>query len=171
MNPVVYPLAQIIEVKQRRVEEAEKVVREKQLALEKEQDKLNQRIKERDEVKKHQLDKLKQLRDEMDHGTTSPKIQQMKAYLKVVDEKLKIEEKKVKDQQEQVNIAQKNLDQAREDLRLKRQEVDKMMTHRKDWEKQMKRELEIIEGREQDELGSIIYLSNQKNVREKLDFL
>lgn len=159
---IVYPLGQVLEVKQRRVEEAEKIVKEKQVLLEKEQDKLAQREAERDKVKKHQRDKLQQLRDAMDHETTSPKIQQIKAYLKVVDEKLKVEEKKVKEQQNQVDIAQKNFDQAKEDLRVKRQEVDKLVTHRKDWEKTMHKELEIIEGREQDELGSIIYFSHKK---------
>jgi hypothetical protein len=158
----VYPLKQIIEVKQKRVEDAEKVVKERLLALEKEQEKLVQREAERDKIKKHQQDKLKQLRDAMDHETTSHKIQQIKVYLKIVDEKLKIEEKKVKDQREQVDIATKNLEKAREDLRIKRQEVDKLLTHKQDWEKQMRKELEIIEGREQDELGSIIYMTNRK---------
>lgn len=159
---VVYPLAQVLEVKQRRVEDAEKVVKEKQLLLEKEEEKLKQRQAERDKVKQHKLDKLQQLRDAMDHETTSPKIQQIKVYLKVVDEKLKVEEKKVKDQQEQVNIATKNLEQAKEDLRRKRQEVDKLMMHKKDWEREARKEQEIIDGREQDELGSIIYMSQKK---------
>lgn len=162
MGKVVYPLAQVIDVKQRRVEEAEKVVKEKQMLLDKEKEKLAQREAERDKVKEHKQDKLKQLRETLDSGSTSPKIQQMKVYLKVVEEKLKIEEKKVKDQQEQVNIAQKNLDQAREDLRKKRQEVDKLQSHRKDWEKEMRKELEIIEGREQDELGSIVHLTHHR---------
>ncbi len=162
MSKIVYPLLQIIEVKQRRVEEAEKVVREKKLALEKEQKKLEEVQAARDKVKKHQQDKLTQLRETLDHGSTSPKIQQMKVYLKVVDEKLKVEEKKVKDQEEQVSIAEKNLEQARENLRLKRQEVDKLLTHKKDWEKEMRKELEIIEAREQDELGSIIHGIHQR---------
>jgi hypothetical protein len=157
MSKIVYPLKQIIEVKQKRVEDAEKVVKEKQIALEKEQQKLAEREAERDKVKEHKKDKLKQLRDTMDKGTTSPKIQQMKVYLKLVDEKLKVEEKKVKDQKEQVAIAEKNLAQAKLDLQQKRQEVDKLLTHQKDWEKEMRKELEIIEGREQDELGNIIY--------------
>jgi hypothetical protein len=162
MNKVVYPLKQIIEVKQRRVEDAEKVVKEKQLVLIKEQQKLEEREAERDKVKAHKKAKLDQLRETMDQGTTSPKIQQMKVYLKLVDEKLKIEEKKVKDQKEQVVLAEKNLEQAKLDLQRKRQEVDKLLTHRKDWEKEMRKELEIIEGREQDELGSIIHTAQQR---------
>jgi flagellar biosynthesis chaperone FliJ len=163
-NKTVYPLKQIIEVKQRRVEDAEKIVKEKQVALQKEQDKLAQREAERDKVKEHKKDKLTQLRSTMDEGTTSPKIQQMKVYLKVVDEKLAIEEKKVSDQQEQVKIATKNLETAREELRRKRQEVDKLLTHKIDWEKEMRKEMDIIEGREQDELGTVIYsLKNPKS--------
>ena len=159
---IVYPLKQIIEVKQKRVDDAEKVVKEKQAALQAEQEKLRQREAEREKVKKHYQDKLNQLREILDSETTSPKILQMKVYIKIVDEKLKVEEKKVKDQQEQVNTAQKNLDQAKENLRIKRQEVDKLLNHKKDWEKEMRKELEIIEGREQDELGSMIYTTNKR---------
>jgi flagellar biosynthesis chaperone FliJ len=162
MKKEVYPLAQVLEVKQRRVEEAEKLVKEKQLALKKEEEKLAEREAERNKVKQHYQDKLTQLRQILDEGTTSPKIQQMKAYLKVVDEKLKVEEKKVKDQQEHVKTAQKHVDQAREELRIKRQEVDKLLIHKKDWDKALKKELEIIEGREQDELGFLVHLSNTR---------
>src|SRR5271170_3224641 len=102
MKAAVYPLSQILEVKNRRVEEAEKVVTEKKALLEKEKEKLAQREAERDKILQHYRDKLNQMRSEMDQGTTSPKIQQMKSYLKVVEEKRKVEEKKVKDQQEQV---------------------------------------------------------------------
>lgn len=157
MTAPVYPLKQVVEVKQRRVEEAEKVVKEKQAALEKEQDILKQKEAERDKAKKHSDDKLKQMREEMDRGTTSPKIQQMRAYLKVTKERVAIEEKKVKDQKVQVETAQKNLEAAKDNLKIKRQEVDKLLTHRKDWMKEMQKEQEIIEGREQDEIGSTLF--------------
>lgn len=159
-NPI-YPLEQVLAVKRRRVEDAEKVVKEKLQALEKEQEILAQKEAERDKVQRHHDDKLKQMRDEMDRGTTSPKIQQMKVYLKVVKERVAVEEKKVKDQQQQVEAAEKNLEAAREELRLKRQEVEKLVTHRVDWFKEMRKEQEVIEGREQDELGSIIFMTHR----------
>ncbi|MCE5319281.1 MAG: hypothetical protein LLG04_18195 [Parachlamydia sp.] len=40
--------------------------------------------------------------------------------------------------------------------------MDKLQTHRKDWEKEMRKEEEIIEGREQDELGTIIFSARQR---------
>lgn len=167
MTMPVYPLKQIIEVKQRRVEQAEKVVIEKQLALEKEQTILEQKEAERNKVQKHHEDKLDQMREEMDHATTSPKIQQMKVYLKIVKERLTAEEKKVKEQKQQVENAEKNLEAAKSDLRKKRQDVDKILIHRQDWTKEMRKEQEIIEGREQDELGSLIYTNNHPYKRNK----
>lgn len=159
---IVYPLKQIIEVKQKRVDDAEKVVKDKQLALTKEQQKLAEREAERDKVKDHKKDKLQQLRDTLDEGTTTTKIQQMKVYLKLVDEKLVVEEKKVKDQKEQVKTAEKNLEQAKQDLHRKRQEVDKLLMHKKDWEKEKRKELEAKEASEQDELGSIIFTARSR---------
>lgn len=158
MAKATYPLAQVIDVKKKRVEDAEKVVTEKKIALEQELDKLKTRQKERDAVKDHRQAKLDQIRSEMDQGTTCPKIIQMKVYLKLVDEKLKVEEKKVSDQKEQVKIAEQNLENAKVELKRKRQEVDKLLTHKKDWELEARKEEEIIEGREQDELGSVMFL-------------
>ncbi len=163
MAKLVYPLKQVMEVKQRRVEEAEKVVIEKKAALEKEKEKLAQREAERDKAIQHHTAKLMQLRGAMDEGTTTDKILQMKAYLKVAKERVKTEEKKVKDQQAQVDIAMKNLQQAQNDLKMRRMEVDKMETHRKDWMKQMLKEEEIMEGREQDELGTLIFSAKQRS--------
>lgn len=162
MAGMAYPLQQVLEVKERRVEDAERVVRDKQEALEKEKEKLKQVEAERDKVKKLRKDKLQQLRDVLDEGTNSTEVLQMKAYLNVVDDRLKVEEKKVKDQQGQVDVAEKNLELAREQLRQKRQEVDKLLTHRQDWTKEMRKEQEVIEAREQDEMGNIIFSIKQR---------
>lgn len=153
-----YPLERIIDIKKRRVEEAEKILKKKREELEKEKEILREKEAARDEVLEHQKAKLAQLRYEMDHGTTTDKIQQMKAYLKVVAVKLEKEEKKVEEQQEQVTIAEKAVEEARKELKKKRLEVDKLNIHKKDWIIEMKKELAIEEGREQDEIGNVIYL-------------
>lgn len=158
MTPL-YPLQQVLQVKQRRVEEAEKILKEKITILDQEKEKLRQREEERDKVLKHQKDKLTQLRLELDRGTTVPKIQQMKAYLKVVQEKLLAEEKKVTEQKKHVQTAETNVENARKELQLKRQEVDKLEMHKTDWLKEVRKEMELAEGREMDEVGNVIYLS------------
>ena len=95
------------------------------------------------------------------------KIQQMKVYLNVTKEKVEIEEKKVKDQASQVEVANKALKAAQEESRIKRQEVDKLQSHKVDWLKEMRKELEVIEGREQDELGSTKFMSHKRMASRK----
>jgi len=162
MAKPIYPLAEVLQVKKRRVENAEKVVQEKKVLLEREREKLREREAEREKVKNHYNAKLFQMREEMDLGTTSPKIQQMKVYLKIVKENLVLEDKKVKDQKGQVELAEKNLEVAKEDLNRKRQEVEKFETHKVDWHIEMRKEMEIMEGREMDELGTVIFIGNIK---------
>lgn len=154
-----YPLAEVLTVKDRRVEMAEAVVKEKKKLLEAEEEKLRQREAERDKVKEHYKAKLNQFRSSMDEGTTSDKIDQMKVYIKVVQERLAGEEKKVKEQKAQVDLAQKNLDIARNQLKDRIKERDKIITHRKEWTKETKRELLIMETRAEDELGATMFLS------------
>lgn len=162
MAQIGYPLAEVVIVKKRRVEAAEKVLKEKLELLRKEQEILEQRKAERDKVVRHHDDKLNQLREELDTTTTSPKVQQMKAYLKIVKEKVAVENKKVADQEAQVTLAEKNVEIAREELKRKQLEVDKLEAHRKDWEKEMAKELQVIAGREQDELGSVVFNMRQR---------
>ncbi len=164
MAKIIYPLSQVLDVKKRRVEEAEKVVTEKRQALDRELEKLKKCEEERDKVIQHHKDKLKQLRDELDGGTTSDKVQQMKAYLKVVQERVKVEEKKVADQKKQVEVAKKNLELAQEDLRKKRVEVDKLEMHKKDWLKEMRNEQQIKEESDLNEIGNIIYSVQQRKI-------
>lgn len=157
-----YPLEKVMEIKEKRVTEAEKVVALKKKALEAEREKLRKCEEERDKVVQHKIDKLNQLRDLLDKGTTTDKIQQAKNYIKVVEERILVEEKKVRDQVEQVNVAKRNLEIAEEDLKMRRQEVDKLATHKEDWTKQMKREMELAEESEMDEIGQVLFLRNMR---------
>ncbi|MGR3951892.1 MAG: type III secretion T3S chaperone [Chlamydia sp.] len=165
ITPPKYPLKEVLEVKKRRVDEAEKNVKEKQKLLIAEEEKLKQKEKERDKVLEHYKAKLTQLRNEFDNGTTSAKIDQIKLYLKVVQEKLAVEEKKVKEQQQQVELAQKNVEIAKNQLKDRQREQEKIDLHKIEWSKEMKKELEIEEARFEDDLGSTMFLS--KMVRDK----
>lgn len=160
-----YPLEQVLDIKKRRVQEAEKKVKEALEALEKEKEILKQKEQARDKILNHRNEKLAQLRAEMDlidATTTTAKIQQMKDYLKVVAKKLEEEEKKVEEQKKQVEAAEEAVKQAKEELRLKRLEVDKLNIHKKDWLQLMKEELRREEARELDEIGNVIYQLHQR---------
>lgn len=156
-----YPLEQIAIIKQKKLDEAEKTLRERKKVLEREEEKLVVVEKERDEVKDHRFAKLTQLREKMDEGAPSDKIQQMRYYLKVVDEKLKAKELKVKEQQKHVETAKQQVEIARSDLVKKQQDVEKMQMHRKEWEKEMHALAEQKETMETDEMGAVLHQRRQ----------
>jgi hypothetical protein len=162
---LIYPLEQVLEIKRKRVKDAERALQEAKQELARQEEILKQKEKERDIVLKHRNEKLAQIRAEMDlvgETTTSQKILQMKDYLKVVAKKLLEEEKKVEEQKGKVREAEEKVRAAKEHLRLKILEVDKLEIHKKDWLAEVKTELQLEEDRELDEIGSIIYQGRQR---------
>ena len=162
MSELDYPLQQIIEVKEKRVENAEKALQKAKEALAQEQKKLEQAQAAKDQVQVHHDSKLQQLRDALDEGTTSEKVEMMKMYIDVVKEKLVEEIQKVEAQEEEVKKAEDAVEEAHKILKKKRQEVDNLETHKEEWMKEAQLELERKEQIEQDELGSIMYLNRQR---------
>lgn len=149
-----YPLKQLAEIKQKNLEEAEVVLRDKKRILEQEQISLTKKEKERDVVKEHRIEKLQQLRDHMDEGAVPHKVQQMKQYLKLVDEKLTIKQKAVVEQKKKVTHAEEEVAKARKELIECQQDVEKMRLHRKEWDHEMHLVQEQKEGVEMDEIGA-----------------
>jgi flagellar biosynthesis chaperone FliJ len=149
-----YPLDQLVAIKQKRLEEAEKVLAEKKSILAAEQQKLLELEKKRDEVKEHYKSKLAQLREKLDAGTGTDKITQMKQYLKLVAEELKAEELKVDAQTKVVENAGAQVEIARQDLFKKQKDIEKLKIHHKEWEKEMHTIEQQKEGHENDEMGS-----------------
>lgn len=157
-----YPLEEIDQIKKKRFEEAEKSLKEKKEFLLKEQAKLNQYMKDLELIKKHKLDKIRQMMDEMEKGTTSDQIIVKERYLKVVvEEKLKKEHLKVLEQQKEVQSAQDDVDKARILLDQRRQDVEKIRLHREDWELEVRKELEAYDVKETDEIGTTIHTARK----------
>lgn len=161
-----YPLEQLVLIKQKKLEEAERLLEEKKRALDKEEEKLLLVEKERDKVKSHRMAKLTQLRKELDEGTTSDKIEQGKRYLKIVDEQLVQKQAKVKEQQKQVVFAKSQLEEARQNLFKRQQAVEKLKMHRKEWDKESKIIEEHKESLEGDEIGSAMHSLRKKHHRK-----
>jgi flagellar biosynthesis chaperone FliJ len=161
-KPEDYPLAQLLTIKQNRFDQAVKILEEKKLLLEKAYEKLYDLTQAKDKVLNHKIAKLTQLREELDRGTSSDKIQQMKAYLKVVDTKLAEEEKKVADQKRQVNIAQSQVDTATDELFQRKKDLEKLEIHKKEWEKESRYWIEQKEGILHDEQGASMHHLRQK---------
>lgn len=162
-----YPLEQLETIKKKKLEDAEKNLRDKKQLLIKEQEKLAELEKERDKVKEHRMAKLTQLRENLDAGTSTDKLQQMKQYLKVVDEQLKQKEHKVKEQQKQVDAAEKQVEAARQEVFKRHQDVEKMRLHHEEWNKQEQAEELRKEGIEGDELGSAMHTLRKREKTAK----
>src|SRR3972149_6502921 len=136
-----YRLAPLSTITMKKLEEAERELNEKKEALNKEIEKLQKVEKIRDVTLEHKRAKLQQLRDELDRGTTSNKIQQMKRYLKVVDEDLVVKEGKVSDHKKLVATAKAHLEEARRVFFQRQKDVEKLKLHRKEWEKAVRKAL------------------------------
>jgi flagellar biosynthesis chaperone FliJ len=160
-----YPLEQLRAIKQRRLDEAEKVLKEKKRLLEEEQKKLAQLEKKRDEVKDHYTAKLTQLREKLDAGTGTDKIQQMKQYLKIVSENLKAEEVKVEAQQKVVKTAETAVEEARKEWVKKQKDVEKLKLHHTEWRLDMDKIEAQKEERASDEMGINVHTLKRKHGR------
>lgn len=161
-----YPLEPVLAIKRDRVDRAEKVVKEKRRLLEIEQEKLREIEAARDKVKNHYMQKIQQLRELLDEGTTSDAVLQRKAYIKVVAVQLAEEEEKVNKQKENVLAASKELEKAEVNLAKRRKEEEKTRLHKEEWMKEaLKEEAREIE-KEQDEMGQLIYQLRKKKQRE-----
>lgn len=163
-----YPLEQLILIKKKRLDESEKKLKEAKEHLDKERKKL---IKLEEDLQKtfdHKQEKIRQLNEKMDEGTTSDKIEIAHNYLKIIEEDLKKKKKKVKDQEAQVQKAIQNVEVARKDMLKKQQDVEKLQLHKKDWEKTAKYEISQKEAIEQDEIGTAKFssLKREKKIQE-----
>ena len=176
MNLPKYPLEQLATIKQKKLEEAERELNGKKEALNKEKEKLKKVEKIRDEAKEHKDNKLQQLRDELDQGTTTDVIQRMKRYLKVVDEDLLTKEQKVTEQEKHVAAAKVQLEEARKVFFQRQKDVEKLKMHRKEWTQEMRVILAHEEGVVTDEIGSAMHIikkigrlprMTQKNKKKK----
>lgn len=167
-DPLNYPLEQLVAIKKNRFDQAVKTLEEKKAILEKAYEKLYDVTQERDKVLKHKMDKLTQLRAALDEGQPSLKIQQMKVYLKSVDENLALKEKQVVEQQKQVDIAQKQVDVATDELFQRKKDLEKLEMHKQEWTKEVRYWSEQKEASLHDEQGSATHHLRKKE-REKRD--
>jgi len=157
-----YPLDQLMMIKKNRFDQAVKILEEKKAALEAEYEKLYDVTQERDQALEHKVAKLTQFREELDQGTTSDKIQQMKAYLKIAEAKLNEKEKGVVAQTKRVETAQIQVDKATDELFQRKKDLEKLEIHKKEWEKEILLWLEQQESTQHDEQGSATYHLRKK---------
>lgn len=168
-EPLNYPLQQLMLIKQKRFDEAIKILEQKKKILEKEFEKLFEVTKQRDQVRDHKVAKLNQLRAGLDEGISTDKIHQMKIYLKTVDEKLAEKEKKVILQQKEVDAAQKQVTLATNEMLQKKKDLEKLEIHKGEWEKEAHYWSLRKEETAQDEQGSSMHEIRKKASRKRAE--
>ncbi len=161
-----YPLEEVFFIKKRKLTEAERVLKEKKDLLAKEMEILAAVKKEYDEARALRDAKLKQLREALDAGAPSSKIEQMKGFFKMVDEKSKQKEQKLSDQKKQVTKAEKVVETARADYVKKQMDVEKLSLHKEEWAKGEAKEEERKEATHTDEIGTTGF-SRRKKAKKK----
>lgn len=162
MNEKNYPLVEVIRIKKRRLDDAEKVLREKKAILEKEQEKLAQLQKELDTAKEKFDTYLQKLRQAMDEGAPSSKIDQHKLHLKDLKELYLLCQKKLDNQKKVVKSAEDAVEIARQDYQQKEKELEKLNIHKSEWVQAMKLEESRQEDIKMDEISTSAHARKKK---------
>jgi len=150
-----YPLEKIVEIRKSKLDKAERALKERKDALVVEEEKLQAVKGARDKVKELHTAKLLQLRQELDQGTTTVKIQRFKTFISIVDHDLKEADKKVAAQRVLVKDAEKRVEEARADYVLKQRGLEKFSIHKKIWEEEQDVILMQEEELRNDEAGTV----------------
>ncbi len=158
-----YPLQQLMEIKKRHFDQAVKTLEEKKQILEKAYETLYDLNEDYNKTLTHKTEKLDQLRKVMDEEPIVAKMEQMKAYLKIVDQQLVEKKKKVIAQQKVVDEAQKQVDIATDHLFQKKKELEKLELHKAEWMKEARLHMERKEEIEHDEQGAATYEIMKRN--------
>jgi hypothetical protein len=158
-----YPLAQIEEIKKRRLEDAEKILREKRTELDVAEKDLDEKRKALNATQAVKLEMIEKYYEDIKKGTTSILMERHDSYIReVMNVKLAEEKKKVDDQKKVVKQAVLALEKAREERLKKNQELEKIHIHKKEWTKDMKKEMDLEEAGVSDELGTSMHARNMK---------
>ncbi len=158
MKKKIYPLQQIAEIKQRRLEEAEKILRNKREALDKAEKDLVDKRKLLTATQTLKLEMIEKHFQKIEQGTTSDVLERHDHYMKeVLGVKLSAEKKAVEDQKKVVKEAEKALEVAKAVRLQKNQDLEKIYMHKEEWVKESKKEMEIEEANLSDELGTAMH--------------
>ena len=166
-NPLNYPLEDLMAIKKTRFDQAVKILEEKKALLEKAYEKLYDVTKERDAALDHKTAKLTQLRQALDEGTPTDKIQQMKVYLKLVEETLAEKEKKVVAQKKEVDLAQQQVDAATAELFQRKKDLEKLELHKEEWIKEVHYWTIRKEAGELDEQGAAVHEMLKRETKKR----
>ena len=156
-----YPLHNLLQVKQHRLQSAERNLAQANRLLEEQKHTLTELEREKLRIEEHRLTHLEELRNKLDSGTTTHVIEQLKSYLDVVVEQLSDKQLAVDRQKQKVEQALERVRFAERRLAMQQKEMEKMNTHQHIWKKAANEQLLAEEALEHDELG------NSQHIRQR----
>ena len=161
-----YPLNQVAAIKKKRYDQAVSELKARKKALENEIKKLEELKQFRQKEQENVDQRLNNLREAMDEGSTSEKIKSKKASLEVGQEKLVGAKKQVDDQSEVRNKAEDDVKKATENLTRCQKDVEKLKIHEEEWTKEEKLAMKKKVADVQEEIGSASSARKIQNKRK-----
>lgn len=157
-----YPLHQLDVIKKKRLDQAERALREKKEEERVAQEKHDKAKSDRDKALEARDNKLNLLREKMDEGAPSAKIETIRVYLKIVDETFQQKHQIYETFAERLRVAQEATEQARQEVIKKQKDQEKMKEHRKQWDKELKVLEEQEEAKLTDDIGTVRFIKEQQ---------
>lgn len=153
-----YRLQPVLDIREKKEEEAKIALASSQTKLQQEMEKEKLLKEEQQTIQQAQQKVYQQMSNKLSQG--SMKIQELQLYQNykkgLINEELKVVEK-ITQQQQEIKKAQLNVNSARQkliDACKERQIIEK---HKENWLQKVKKEQEQKEQKEQDELGNVLY--------------
>lgn len=162
-----YPLQQLLDIKEKRVEDAERELHLKKVALEKEEEKLRKCLEKEKQAQDTYDEQLEAFYTDFQQGTNSDKIKQRKDHLKGLLEKVKLEKEHTAKQEKVRDAAAEEKEEAKRILDERRIDLEKLTEHKKAWVRTDLEEKERLHIIEHDELGAMLHGKRGKHRRGK----
>ncbi|MEC8306543.1 MAG: hypothetical protein VXZ72_01635 [Chlamydiota bacterium] len=158
-----YPITQLMIIKKKRLESAEKAWKKAKEKLQNERAKEKKLEKEKDKSLSHRNDKLRQLRQQLDSGEPSEVILATKRYLTITNEDLDAKQRVWQAQKEVVAQADQEVKLARKECIQKECDLEKIKEHQILWLRDHHKHEVRIQDKEEDELGMLTHQQHQRS--------
>lgn len=157
-----YPLHQIDIIKKKRLDQAERALREKREEERVVQEKYDRAKQDRQKALEARDNKLNLLREKMDEGAPSAKIETIRVYLKIVDETFQQKHQIYETFADKLRGAQEATEAARQEVIQRQKDQEKMQEHRKQWDKEMRAFDEQEEAKLTDDMGTVRFIKDKQ---------
>jgi hypothetical protein len=151
-------------LRQKAVEEAEKVLKERRLATEKERVKLQKLKDERVAIDRKKADAQAEFVKRMDKGGVNlgQEAERLQSFEKRCAVEAAAKDAEIKKQDQEVKRAESREQDAKYELNQRIKELEGIKEHKKEWERETKRQLEEEEERKLEDIAETMYSARQR---------